>query len=148
MKILRLGARDYPTLAAAIHELVGPGSATEAHLSAALADGNSYFIVCLLDSAPVGYLSAYRFPAVDRDGFYVYLYDIVVHERRRRHGIASAMIEVLKTCCRQDAVTRIWVGTSTDNRPAQRTFEATGARRESETYIEFIYPLDRPDRQR
>jgi GNAT superfamily N-acetyltransferase len=60
----------------------------------------------------------------------------------RRRGIATGLLEVLKQCCRADGVTRIWVGTSLENRAAQRTFEATGARNVSETYVEYIYDLN------
>ena len=89
----------------------------------------------------MGYLSAHRFPAVESDGFCVYLYDLVVDEAHRRAGIASTLIDRLKTLCSESGVEHIWVGTSLDNHAAQRTFEATGANKVSETYVEYVYRL-------
>ena len=57
-------------------------------------------------------------------------------------GISSQMIEELKQHCWGDGVNHIWLGTSLENEAAQKTFERTGARKVSETYIEYIYPLD------
>ena len=147
MEIRRLQSEDYAFLASAIQTLVPEderdgGVASEAHLRRALANTACYFIVCLIDSGPVGYLSAFRFPAIDDDNFQVYLYDIIVDEGHRRTGIGSRMIEELKRQCRADGADHIWLGTSLENEAAQKTFERTGARRVSETYIEYVYPLD------
>jgi aminoglycoside 3-N-acetyltransferase I len=147
MEIRRLHADDCVLLASAIQSLIPEderdgGVASDEHLRRALGDTSCYFIVCLVGSSPAGYLSAFRFPAVDDDCSLVYLYDIVVDEKHRRKGIGSRMIEELKTHCRADGAGHIWLGTSLENEAAQKTFEATGARRVSETYIEYVYPLD------
>ncbi|HEX9988194.1 MAG TPA: GNAT family N-acetyltransferase [Chloroflexia bacterium] len=152
MEIRRLQGSDYALLASAIQALIPEeerdgGVASAAHLKRALENTACYFIVCLLDSNPVGYLSAFGFPAIDNDCSQVYLYDIVVDEQHRRKGIGSRMIEELKGQCKQDGADHIWVGTSLDNEPAQKTFEGTGAERERETYIEYIYSLDEDDQQ-
>ena len=52
------------------------------------------------------------------------------------------MIEELKRYCKADGVDHIWLGTSLENEAAQKTFERTGARKVSETYIEYVYPLE------
>jgi ribosomal protein S18 acetylase RimI-like enzyme len=147
MEIRRLVEEDYHLLAEAVRVLLSEqdrvsGPASNTHLRGALANESCYFVLCLIGSSPAGYLSAYRFPAVEHVGFHVYLYDIIVAEEHRLRGIASAMIEKLKEQCKRDRVTRIWVGTSLENEAAQRTFEATGAQRVRETYIEYIYQLD------
>ncbi|WP_407919511.1 GNAT family N-acetyltransferase [Chroogloeocystis siderophila] len=77
----------------------------------ALASKHCYFILCVIASAPVGYLSAFCFPAVENTSFQVYLYDLVVDERFRRKGIATRMIADLKRLCIEDKLSRIWVGT-------------------------------------
>lgn len=150
MEIRRLQGNDYALLASAIQALIPEderkGSvASDAHLKRALENPACYFIVCLVDSTPVGYLSAFSFPAIDDDCSQVYLYDIVVDEQHRRKGIGSGMIEALKRQCKKDGADHIWVGTSLENEAAQRTFEGTGAQRERETYIEYIYLLDEGD---
>ena len=150
MEIRRLQPSDYLVLASAIRLLVPlvsdePSSnqiIDESYLKQVLGDKNCYYILCLEDSTPVGYLSAFRFPAVETADFQVYLYDIVVAERSRQRGLGSRMIEELKRYCRDDKVNYIWVGTSLDNQAAQRTFERTGARKVSETYTEYIYHFD------
>ena len=145
MEIRRLQGSDYALLASAIQTLIpederdGGRVASDAHLKYALANTACYFILCLIDSTPAGYLSAFRFPAIDSDCFQVYLYDIIVDEKHRRKGIGSRMIEELKRDCKKDGADHIWVGTSVENEAAQKTFEGTGARRVRETYIEYIY---------
>jgi ribosomal protein S18 acetylase RimI-like enzyme len=146
MEIRRLQGSDYALLASAIQALIPEderdgGVASDAHLKRALENPACYFIVCLTDATPVGYLSAFSFPAIDDDCSQVYLYDIVVDEQHRRKGIGSRMIEELKRQCKEDGADHIWVGTSLDNEAAQKTFEGTGAGRERETYIEYIYLL-------
>lgn len=146
MEIRRLAQDDAPLLETAVRDLLPSEDRPDAptsrpHLARALADPGCYLLVCLLEAVPVGYLSGYRFPAIEYDGFLVYLYDIVVHAKHRRRGIATELVAALKQHCRADGVARIWVGTSLGNRAAQRTFEATGAQRVSETYVEYIYDL-------
>jgi ribosomal protein S18 acetylase RimI-like enzyme len=83
----------------------------------------------------------------------VYLYDLVVRPEHRRRGIGAGLIAELQRCCRSDNVSRIWAGTSLENRAAQRTFEASGAQRVSDTYAEYVYdfgggPARRPANRR
>jgi aminoglycoside 3-N-acetyltransferase I len=146
MEIRRLQSDDWALLASAIQLLIpenerNGGAASDTHLRRALENPACYFIVCLIDSIPVGYLSAYGFPAVDADCSQIYLYDIIVEERHRRKGIGSRMIGELKKHCEADRADHIWLGTSLENDAAQRTFEGTGAQKVSETYIEYVYPL-------
>lgn len=148
MEVRRLGPCDSALLAYAVRSLIPEeerdgGAAGEEHLRRALENAACYFIVCLIGSAPAGYLSAFRFPAVDGDWFQVYLYDIVVGEGHRRLGIGSRMIQELKRLCEADGVDHIWLGTSLENEPARKTFERTGARKVGETYVEYVYTLGR-----
>ena len=146
MEIRRLQPNDHDLLASAIQLLVPEEdrrnqAGRAAHLKEAVGQQDCYFIVCLVDSAPVGYLSAYRFPNVENADFYVYLFDIIVDERYQRTGIGSRLVEELKRQCLADGVARIWVGTALENTAAQRLYEATGGRR-TESCVEYIYELD------
>lgn len=148
MEIRRLQKNDCELLASAIWLLIpeedrARSVASHDYLKQALASQDCYFILCVVDSTPVGYLSAFRFPVVQHNSFQVYLYDIVVDERFRRKGIGTRMIEELKKLCLEEQVSRIWVGTSLENEAAKRTFAVTGARQVQETYIEYIYYLDK-----
>ena len=147
MEIRRLQSDGYVLLASAIQSLIPRDErdgrvASDAHLRRALENPACYFIICLIDSMPVGYLSAYGFPAIDTDCSQVYLYDIIVAEGHRRKGIGSRMIEELKVHCEADGADHIWLGTSLENEAAQRAFEGTGARKVSETYIEYVYSFN------
>lgn len=145
MDIRRLNSDDVDVLQAAVRRLLEPADGDELSigedLASALADSRCYFLVCEKDAVPVGYLSAFRFPTVEWSGQMVYLYDLVVDADRRREGIGTMLVEALKDLCRADGVTRVWAGTAIENQAAQRTFERTGARRVSETYVEYVYNL-------
>ena len=146
MEIRRLQSSDYDILASAISILVPEEDRSNnvnrtAHLQDALARRDCYFIVCLANSIPVGYLSAYCFPNVENADFHVYLFDIIVAEQHQRAGIGSRLIEELKRQCLADGVARIWVGTALENAAAQRLYERTGGQR-SETCVEYIYELE------
>jgi ribosomal protein S18 acetylase RimI-like enzyme len=145
MEIRRLQPNDHDLLESAIQILVPEEDRSnkidrDAHLKDALGRQDCYFIVCLVNSTAVGYLSAYRFPNVENADFQVYLFDIIVDEPYQRTGIGSRLIEELKRQCLTDGVGRIWVGTALENTAAQRTFERTGAQK-SETCVEYIYEI-------
>ena len=147
MQLRRLQEGDEALLAEVIESLIPEEEregklASQAHLRQALSNPAHYFIVCLIDSTPAGYLSAFRFPNIDQDNFQVYLFEIEVGETYRRKGIASGMIEELKRLCQSDNVSHIWVGTELANTAAQRTYERAGAERIQETYIEYNIDLD------
>lgn len=146
MEIRRLQESDHKLLATAIQLLIPEEDRRNnvnrtTHLQQALANRACYFILCLVEAKPVGYLSAYCFPDVENADFHVYLFDIVVTEQFWRQGIGTGMIEVLKQHCRADQVSRIWVGAEINNEAAQRLYVRTGAQK-SETSIEYIYQLE------
>ena len=146
MEIRRLQQHDHDLLASAIELLVPEEDRQNnigraAHLQAALARQDCYFIVCLVDATPVGYVSAYCFPNVENADLHVYVFDIIVDERYQRTGIGSQLIEELKRQCLADGVCRIWVGTAIENMAAQRLYERTGAAK-VETCVEYIYDIE------
>jgi ribosomal protein S18 acetylase RimI-like enzyme len=147
MEIRRLQPNDDDLLALAIQLLVPEEDRRNnidraGHLKRALDRSDCYFIVCILDATPVGYLSAYCFPNVENADLYVYLFDIIVDERHQRAGIGSRLIEELKRQCLADGVARIWVGTALENTAAQRLYERTGGTK-VETCVEYTYELEK-----
>ena len=143
MDIRRLGPDDSSLLETAVRQVLLPSEPASAQqLVRAIADPRCYFLVSVQDDVPLGYLSAYRFPTVEGGRFMVYLYDLVVAPEHRRRGIGAQLVQELKEWCREDGVTRLWVGTTHENHAAQRTFAATGARRVSERYIVYAYDLE------
>lgn len=146
MEIRRLQPNEHDLLALAIQLLVPEEDRSNsanraANLQAALDRPDCYFVVCLVDATPVGYLSAYRFPNVENADLHVYLFDIIVDNRYQQAGIGTRLIEELKRLCYADGVARIWCGTALENTAAQRLYERTGAAK-VEICVEYIYELE------
>jgi ribosomal protein S18 acetylase RimI-like enzyme len=79
---------------------------------------------------------------VEAGGSLVYLYDIEVAAAHRRRGAGRALVQALVKSCSADGVKRIWAGTEIGNAPARRTFEATDAALEGESYAEYEWELE------
>jgi aminoglycoside 6'-N-acetyltransferase I len=147
VNVTRVETGDEALWARAVARLVSEDDrdrrlASPADLTDALADSRCYLYVALIDSEPTGLLSAYCFPDVQAGGNLAYLYDIEVAQEHRRLGVGAALVTELVSQCREDGVRRIWAGTDLNNIPARRTFEATGADLEGETYIEYVWDLE------
>jgi aminoglycoside 3-N-acetyltransferase I len=97
----------------------------------AASDGNS----------PVGFLVAYRMPKLSRDASMISLYEIAGAPAYRRQGIATKMINLLKSLCKEIDVIEIWVGTENDNIPAMQLYKSTGAICEHANSVEFVYQI-------
>jgi ribosomal protein S18 acetylase RimI-like enzyme len=111
------------------------------HLQRFLDDDANYLIVASLGSLPVGYLTAYRMPALCCDASMVYLFEIEITHEHRRKGLGRQMIYLLKAVCRESDVEDIWVGTEKDNIAAKRLYESTGGVLTSPECCEYTYWL-------
>jgi ribosomal protein S18 acetylase RimI-like enzyme len=144
ISVERLGPFGGAELARALEDLIpkqerqGPLPSAR-YLGDLLASPATYVFLARWGQVPVGYLSAYRFPRLDQVGDQVYLFDIEVDSAARRRGIGRQLVERLLDACRADTVPLVWAGTALDNVAAQRTFEAAGGRRISETYVEYEF---------
>lgn len=144
IEIRRLTTGDEIAAIDAIHQLKpseerhGVDASAE-HMRRLLARDANYLYVASVDTQPVGFLLAYRFPRADRDQDMIYLYEIGVLPEHRRRGIGTKMIQSLKEECRNRNVMEVWVGTEADNVPARALYESTGAKCQGETYAEYTY---------
>ena len=146
MYIRRLRGGDSELLAATMRAAIAEEEWREStmdltFLEQALCNDSCYYFTCLIDSMPVGYLCAYRFPDAPGGVYHVFLQSVDIAERWRRHGIGTALVEGLKRECVADGVDHIWVGTSIDNVAAQRLYVKTGGKH-IETGMEYVYELE------
>lgn len=111
------------------------------HLRHLLAQDTNYLIVAAVSGKPVGFLTAYRMPALCCDASMVYLFEIEVAPAHRRQGIGKQMVNLLKTVCRESDAEDIWVGTENDNIAAKRLYESTGGVCSYPDNCEFVYQL-------
>lgn len=111
------------------------------HLEQFLAQETNYQLVAMDGNKPVGFLTAYRMPALSCDASMVYIFEIEVAATYRQQGIGKQMVNLLKTLCRKDGVEDMWVGTENDNVAAKRLYEATGGICSYPDNCEFVYQL-------
>jgi ribosomal protein S18 acetylase RimI-like enzyme len=111
------------------------------HLRHFLAQDANYLIVASAGSAPVGFLTAYRMPALSCDASMVYIFEIEVAPPHQRQGIGKQMINLLKALCQDGDVEDMWVGTENDNIAARRLYESTGGICSYPDSCEFTYQL-------
>jgi ribosomal protein S18 acetylase RimI-like enzyme len=95
-----------------------------------------------LGDEPIGLLSAYEFSDAVGGGHLVYLYDIEVDLKHRRHGAGRALVEALLEACETRNVRTMWPGTGRDNVAARRTFESAQAELEGDAYVEYEWDLE------
>ncbi|HEY7190092.1 MAG TPA: GNAT family N-acetyltransferase [Vicinamibacterales bacterium] len=103
-------------------------------------DVNAVVLVAETNGEVVGYVYAALEPISwkelrDACGF---IHDILVEERGRRHGVATALMNAAMTWLKEHGAPRIVLGTAEHNEPAQRLFERLGFRR---TMIEMTKEL-------
>ena len=146
MTVRRLGPGD-EALALRIVQALKPGDERDGrepslgHLARFLGMDTNYLLAAVADGAPVGFLTAYRMPALAGDASMVYLFEIEVAARFRRQGLGKRLVELLKQVCTETNVEDLWVGTENTNTAARRLYESTGGVYESTDNCELIYEL-------
>lgn len=108
------------------------------HLKRLLALDHVIVIVASFDGSLAGGLVAYELDKFEQERREIYIYDLAVDETHRRKGIATALIEKLKTI----AVTRgawvIYVQADLYDPPAIAFYEKLGVR---EDVLHFDIPI-------
>lgn len=142
MEIKRLQEQDAVTALQVLHTFAGPNDgaplASLDHVRNLLRNDACY-VLAALENGPCGFILAYRFPSFYADENTAYLYDIEVLPAYRKKGIGRLMVEQLLSLLKEDGVGEIWLGTATDNHPAQQLFGTTGAQKTDETFFEYFY---------
>lgn len=117
-----------------------PSSASDEYLKDLLARDDFHVLVAIVDEKVIGGLTAYELRKYKREETEMFLYEMGVDEPFRRMGIATALIDYLKTICKEKRIPEMFVDTWADNIPAKKLYEKTGG--EAEEVIEFTYELD------
>jgi aminoglycoside 3-N-acetyltransferase I len=135
--IRRLGPHDVP-LVRKLNGLFGeafnepdtyraepPG---EAYLEALLAKEHVVVLAALADDEVVGGLVAYELDKFEQERRELYIYDLAVGAPHRRRGIATALIEHLRTIAAQRGAWVIYVQADHGDAPAIALYQKLGAR--------------------
>lgn len=74
-----------------------------------LANSNNIALLAEAEGEPVGALAAYVLPKFEQARSEIYIYDLAVLERARRQGVATALIDALRTIARDIGAWTIFV---------------------------------------
>ena len=118
---------------------LNPKIPNDNYLNDLLSKNSFHVFVALENNKVVGGLTAYELEMFPKEETEMFLYEIGVHENYRQKGIAAKLIEELKKICLEKNIKIIFVGTSTDNKPAQQLYTASGG--EMEEIPWFTYNL-------
>jgi aminoglycoside 3-N-acetyltransferase I len=128
MKIKRLTKKDLDLARDMFTKFLNEGETVsdDRHLLNLLGKKSFYGLVALHEGVIVGRLTAYEFDKYHDNSREVYLYEVDVDEAYQNQGIGSQLIEVTKKICEKRGVDYMFVGTESDNLPAQRLYTKTG----------------------
>jgi aminoglycoside 3-N-acetyltransferase I len=102
----------------------------DGYLKGLLGGGNFIALAALADGAVVGGLAAYELKKFERARSEIYIYDLAVAESHRRRGVATAMIERLRTIAAGRGAYVIFVQADHGDDPAIALYSKLGAREE------------------
>ncbi len=109
------------------------------HLKRILALDHVIVLVAARGGVIAGGLVAYELEKFEQERREIYIYDLAVDEAHRRKGIATALIEELRSIARQRGAWVIYVQADPDDPPAIALYEKLGAR---EDVLHFDINID------
>lgn len=87
-------------------------------------------LVACQDEMAVGALAAYELQKFEQERSEIYIYELAVAEAHRRQGIATRLIEALRSMARERGAWVIFVQADLGDEPAIALYQALGAREE------------------
>ena len=121
--------------------VVNPTLGSDEYLRDLLSRNDFHVIVALQNETIIGGLVGYELAKYKEETTVMFLYEIGVRLSFRRKGIATKMIDCLKEICGEKAVSKVFVVTERDNKPAKKLYEATDGI-EDQNVICFNYKID------
>jgi aminoglycoside 3-N-acetyltransferase I len=101
-------------------------------------------VVAMKGEEVVGGLAAYQLDKFEQDRREIYIYDLAVAQSHRRRGVATGMIDELRTIASERNVHVIFVQADLGDRPAIALYESFGTK---ETAHHFDIEVPRPSRE-
>ncbi len=120
-------------------ETYGDAPPRAAYLEELLAGGHCIALAATEDGAVTGGLVAYELRKFERERSEIYIYDLAVDDRHRRRGVATALIDHLKTIARARGAWVIYVQADLGDDPAIALYTKLGVR---EDVLHFDIPVD------
>ena len=105
-----------------------------------LREPTSFVLGAYVDDAPVGL--AWGMQMRSPSGrLTTYLHELDVHERYRRQGVGSALVDASMRLGRQRGSTRFWLSTGAHNVAAQALYESLGGDRKPRGDVNYWWNL-------
>lgn len=100
----------------------------DAYLESLLSSDTFIAITAIAGPKIIGGIAAYVLPKFEQERTELYIYDLAVDEAHRRHGVATGMIEELKTLAAARGIYVIFVQADHGDDPAIALYTKLGAR--------------------
>lgn len=144
-RIFRLGSQDVTMmhklleLFAEVFEMTAIPKPGETYLKALLGKSDFVVLAVLHGQDLVGGVTAYELPQYYSDSAELFIYDIAVRPIFQQKGAGRAILQALKTHCRENKINNLFVTAHEEDSHALEFYRATGGL--AEKVVLFNYPL-------
>ncbi len=121
-------------------DVADPLIPSDKYVEALLLKDSFHVLVALQDDLLVGGLTAYELEMYKAEIKEMFLYEIAIKPGYRKKGVAKALIGFLKEIGISKGMKEMYVGTTSDNKPAMKLYRATGGEAEADV-LWFVYQL-------
>lgn len=150
VSVKRLGSADLETMRGLIEmfgeafgelEIYQANPPSDSYLERVLADPKFVALAAVDDNTVVGGLAAYELVKFEMERSEFYIYDLAVREDRRREGIATALIDELKSIAVAAGAWVIFVQADYGDDPAIALYSKLGRREDVMHYDIDLKPI-------